>query len=100
MQANKALLGRQVGTTTKGKVYRLVKPLIGDGLLASAGEEHARQRRTSELGFKLEALELTCATCASLMSTRYCPYVDAQRSAVDVYELMLKLTLDVLGEGA
>ena len=50
---------RQVGTTTKGKVYRLVRPLIGDGLLASAGEEHARQRRTSELGFKLEALEVT-----------------------------------------
>jgi cytochrome P450 len=48
-----------VGTTTKGKVYRLVRPLIGDGLLASAGEEHARQRRTSELGFKLEALEVT-----------------------------------------
>ena len=91
----------KVGSTTKGKVYRLVRPLIGDGLLAAAGVEHARQRRTAELGFKLEALELTATTAATLMRTRYAPYVDARgASDVDVYELMLKLTLDVLGEVA
>jgi hypothetical protein len=50
----------------------------------------------------LVCVQLTCATAATLMDTRYCPYVDTQPvdTAVDVYELMLKLTLDVLGEGA
>jgi cytochrome P450 len=93
------------GITKKGEVYRLVSPLLGNGILTAEGAEHTKVRKVAEMAFGLDALELTCSTAHHLMQTRYNPHIDASfdptigGARVKVYDHMLKLTLDTLGEG-
>jgi cytochrome P450 len=81
--------------TRKGRSMEKIKLLLGDGLLTSEGELHARQRRRIQPalhGNQLDAYEDLMTSAAGELSGRW---TDGTR--IDVHREMSALTLTVVG---
>ena len=73
-----------------------LRPVLGDGLLTSEREVHARQRRLLAPAFAPKRI----ASYAATMSERADRFAAAQvdGASVDVADLMMRLTFDIVGK--
>lgn len=80
--------------------YRMLKPVLGEGLLTSDGAHWLRERRLIQPAFNHKRLE----TLGSLMTTASAELLDEWDSAaargqpIDMAEEMRRLTLRIIGE--
>ncbi|KAK3287277.1 hypothetical protein CYMTET_5209 [Cymbomonas tetramitiformis] len=107
------------GVSEKGATYKIAKPLIGQGLLSTSGEEWKRQRKVADGGFKAATLELTVRMSRragghwqltpQVLVKHVFPLLEAGRRAgagsstwsatttVEINSVFLKATLQILG---
>jgi len=82
--------------TSKSRVIKVGRILLGDGLLSSEGELHKRQRRLMAPAFHRKRIEGYCKVMAA--------HSDALRQrwrhgqTVDMHAEMMELTLGIIGE--
>lgn len=80
----------------KGRTWRVIKPLLGEGLFTSEGEIHLRQRRMCQPAFQPRHLE----PYAQVMTEHTLDMIDSwnQRSSfVDMHQQVTDLTLRIAG---
>lgn len=73
-----------------------LRPLLGDGLLTSERELHARQRRLMAPAFTLKRIALYADTMAERASKAVARWTDGE--TFDAAEAMMRLTLDIVGK--
>ncbi|HTY71869.1 MAG TPA: cytochrome P450 [Actinomycetes bacterium] len=83
-------------STTKGPGLQLTRPLLGNGLLTSEGEEHRRVRRLVAPAFSPKRLAGYVDTFAGRTEAMLERWSDG--ATVDVYDEMGALTLDIVGQ--
>jgi cytochrome P450 len=97
--ARRVLLDNGANYCKKSFSYDELRPLLGEGLFLTEGEQWKRQRRLSQPAFhhkRLQALAETMVAAVSEMLARW-DDLCAQGASVDVAEEMLRLTLAVVG---
>ncbi|KAK6196281.1 hypothetical protein SNE40_001534 [Patella caerulea] len=82
----------------KGKLYRLLKPWLGDGLLLSTGEKWARNRRLLTPAFHFEILKpylIIKNKAADICCSKISKFVEKDEY-FEVFSLITMFTLDVI----
>lgn len=90
------LLVDHARTSTKGPGLQLTRPLLGNGLLTSEGEDHRRARRLVAPAFSPRRL----AGYVDIFGERTAAHVNRfhDGETVDMYDQMGALTLDIVGQ--
>jgi cytochrome P450 len=79
----------------KGPAIRIIsRPLLGDGLLSSEGEQHRRQRRLVAPAFAHQRI----SRYGAVMERRARRAMDAWGPTIDIAQEMMRLTLGIVGE--
>jgi len=89
------LLVADAAVTTKGPGLRQARALLGNGLLTSEGDDHARARRLVGPAFARFRLEQYGAVMADRARTHSDAWADG--STLDMHRAMTDLTLDIVG---
>jgi cytochrome P450 len=80
----------------KGYFYRLLGPLLGDGLLTSEGDFWLRQRRLSQPAFHRERIDAYAATMRDFTSALLTRWRDGE--VRDIHADLMQLTLRIVGK--
>ncbi len=75
----------------KGFGLQALKPIVGEGLLTSEEELHARQRRLIQPAFHRKRIEAYADTMVALTTTQIAPWQDGQ--PLDLHDAMMHLTM-------
>ena len=104
--ANDILSSKSYGKFSKGHVYELASPLVGDSMLTlDDGVEWKRQRKIASSGFGHAVLEYTTEVATNILRDDLFPKWDVlskapSKQSADMVQYMLRFTLDVIGEVA
>jgi cytochrome P450 len=80
----------------KGPLLRIIsRPLLGDGLLTSEGEQHRERRKLVAPAFAHERVSRYAAVMAERAHAAQAAWSDGQR--MDMAQEMMRLTLDIVG---
>ncbi len=85
----------------KGKALRATRPMFGDGLLLSDGEDHLRNRRLVQPAFhhkQIQQYSVMMQAAIDRLDARWQSRVAAGESQVIVADEMSALTLDIVGQ--
>jgi cytochrome P450 len=80
----------------KGYFYRILGPLLGNGLLTSEGDFWLRQRRLAQPAFHRERINAYAQTMVAYTQEMLEPWHDGE--VRDVHQDMMRLTLRVVGK--
>ena len=80
----------------KGYFYRILEPLLGNGLLTSEGNFWLRQRRLAQPAFHRERINAYGATMVAYTQAQLAEWADG--TVRDVHEDMMRLTLRIVGK--
>ena len=92
--AHEILSDRDSAFTKAPGLSIFLRPVLGDGLLTSEGEHHARQRKLLAPAFAPKRI----ASYADIMAERAGTWASALGPELDVTEGMMRLTLEIVGK--
>jgi cytochrome P450 len=90
--AHEVLVGK-ADRFVKGTTFRFLRPIIGDGLLTSEGEQHLRQRRLMAPAFAHRRIASYASTMAGYTERAQQGWADGAR--LDLAAEMMRLTLAI-----
>jgi cytochrome P450 len=90
------VLVKQQRNFAKGYFYRILEPLLGNGLVTSEGEFWLRQRRLSQPAFHRERVSAYAEVIVEYTQALLADWRDGD--VRDVHEDMMRLTLRVVGK--
>jgi cytochrome P450 len=79
----------------KSRGFRVLRPLVGDGLVTAEGDAHARHRRLLQPAFQPKRIAGYAQTMVACAERAVAGYADGAR--VDAAAEMMRLTLTVVG---